>query len=307
MSIESPLVSIIVPTYNRAHCLERALKSAQAQDYSNWEFIISDDGSTDETYELAQKLAMEEPRIVLLPRAESNQGAAVARNQAMEMARGKYLALLDSDDEWLPGKLRCQVATMENAGELVGICFTGAKIVKNGGPHFAYDIPQKKWEKDPLKFLISGLLPFTTSTTMLTKKCVEEVGLMSPELKRGQDIDYFLRVFLVGFGLLTIQNVFTVMNLETKKTQCLPKMLVKCRFFITHYYSSILKKRGKSFANLFAGHLEQEIVDVGFRELHWLTAFCAMIRSFRYSPTHAFCSLPRNLKSFCCGFYYVHK
>lgn len=296
-----PLVSVIVPTFNRAHCLERALSSVQAQDYANWEFIVADDASTDGTYELAKKLALSELRVSVLPRAECNQGSAAARNRAMAAARGKYLALLDSDDEWLPGKLTRQVAVMEAADESVGICFTGAKILKNGGPRFALDIPKKEWEKDPLAYFATGRMPFTTSTTMLRRRCVEIVGLMDQSLRRGQDIDYFLRIFLADIGLLTIQDVFTVMNLETRKSLLYEKAKFRQKTFMDKYYSVLRQRRGAWLARRFAGDLWQYVADRGLREHHYFGALLALGKSAMYHPGNALCSIKQDVKAFLCG------
>ena len=296
-----PLVSVIVPTFNREHCLERALKSVQMQDYANWEFIVADDASTDGTYELAEKLAHSEPRVRVLPRAERNQGAAAARNRAMTAAQGKYLALLDSDDEWLPGKLTRQVAAMEAADESVGICFTGAKILKNGGPRFALDIPRKEWEKDPLAYIAIGHLPFTTSTTMLKRECFENVGGMELALRRGQDAEFFMRIFFNGFGLITIQDVYTVMNLETRKSRLYDKACQRQKFLMDRYYQPIKERRGTGLARRFASQLCPDVADRALRERHYIGAFCELWKSMFYHPANSFGSFKRDVKAFLCG------
>lgn len=301
LSGEHPLVSVIVPTFNREHCLERALKSVQAQDYTEWEFVIADDASTDGTYELAEKLAEAEPRIRLLPRAERNQGAASARNRAMAAAKGKYLALLDSDDEWLPGKLSRQVAAMEAADESVGICFTGAKILKNGGPRFALDIPKKEWEADPLSYIAIGHLPFTTSTTMLKRECFAKVGGMELSLRRGQDAEFFMRIFFNGFGLTTIQEVYTVMNLETRKSRLYDKARQRKQFLMDKYYGPLTERRGRALAKRFASQLCQDVADRALREHHYFGAICELWGSLIYHPGNALGSFKRDVKAFLCG------
>lgn len=109
------LVSIITPTYNCGRFIGRTIESAEAQTYSNWEMIIVDDRSTDDTKEIVARYQKEDPRIryYLL---EVNSGAAVARTRAMEEAKGAYMAFLDSDDIWMPDKLERQLAFMEEKG-----------------------------------------------------------------------------------------------------------------------------------------------------------------------------------------------
>ncbi|MBR6703261.1 MAG: glycosyltransferase family 2 protein [Clostridia bacterium] len=106
------LVSIITPTYNCAKFIARTLDSVQAQTYQNWEMIIVDDRSQDNTKEIVEEYSKNDARIQyhLL---DENSGAAVARTTAMKLAKGAYMAFLDSDDIWLPEKLEKQIAWME--------------------------------------------------------------------------------------------------------------------------------------------------------------------------------------------------
>ena len=103
-----PLVSIILPTYNRADTIQRAIASVQAQTYADWELIVVDDGSTDETVALIEGC---DPRLKLI--RQQNQGTAGARNTALRASTGAYIAFLDSDDEWLPHHLELCVGFLE--------------------------------------------------------------------------------------------------------------------------------------------------------------------------------------------------
>ena len=122
----SKLVSIIVPTYNCAKFIGRTIESAQAQTYRNWEMIIVDDRSTDNTKEIVEQYIRNDSRIQyhLL---DVNSGAAVARTTAMKLARGDYMAFLDSDDLWLPDKLEKQIAFMD-ANDYAFSCTAYAQI-----------------------------------------------------------------------------------------------------------------------------------------------------------------------------------
>ncbi len=127
-----PAVSVITPCYNAAGTLARAVASVQAQSFADWEMIVSDDGSTDGSAALAERLAAGEPRLRLL-RWPGNSGAARARNRAIAAARGRYIAFLDADDEWLPEKLKRQIAFMQ--AEDVALCYTGFYRVRGGRRH----------------------------------------------------------------------------------------------------------------------------------------------------------------------------
>ena len=115
-------VSVITPAYNAAQVLARAVNSVQMQTLVDWEMIIVDDGSSDSTYALAQSLALGAPRVVVL-RHEAGQGAAAARNTALETARGRYIAFLDADDEWTSTKLAQQIEAMQAQG--AALSYTG--------------------------------------------------------------------------------------------------------------------------------------------------------------------------------------
>ena len=110
INFSGPLVTVIIPTYNRANQISRAIHSVQAQSYKHWELLIVDDASNDDTAKIISNIA--DSRIQYI-RHETNQGAAAARNTALAQAKGEYIAFLDSDDEWIPAKLEKQVIYFE--------------------------------------------------------------------------------------------------------------------------------------------------------------------------------------------------
>lgn len=103
-----PLVSIITPSYNCAEFIGETIKSIQSQTYENWEMLITDDCSTDNSYEIIKSFANEDDRIKLF-KFENNSGAGVARNNSIKEANGRYIAFCDSDDRWYPEKLEKQL------------------------------------------------------------------------------------------------------------------------------------------------------------------------------------------------------
>ncbi len=109
------MVSIIMPSYNCGRYIEASIRSVQAQTYSDWELIVVDDCNTDGSYEKVQAMQHDDPRIRLL-RQERRQGAATARNRALREAHGRWIAFLDSDDQWEPEKLERQVTFMQEHG-----------------------------------------------------------------------------------------------------------------------------------------------------------------------------------------------
>lgn len=126
----APAVSVITPCFNAAGTLSRTVASVRAQDFADWEMIISDDGSADDSLAVADRLAAADPRIRVLRWSGPNSGAARARNRALAVSRGRYIAFLDADDEWLPEKLSRQIGFMR--AENVAFSFTGFFREKDG-------------------------------------------------------------------------------------------------------------------------------------------------------------------------------
>jgi teichuronic acid biosynthesis glycosyltransferase TuaG len=112
--MRDPVVSIVMPAFNAASFIGEAIRSVQAQTFADWELLVVDDRSGDDTALVAQEYATADPRIQLI-RQDQNGGAARARNRATAVARGAFIAFLDADDQWLPDKLRVQLAAMQAA------------------------------------------------------------------------------------------------------------------------------------------------------------------------------------------------
>jgi len=124
------LVSVITPTYNCGKFIGATIASVQNQDYNNWEMIIVDDCSQDETKNIVTEIAAKDDRIKYFC-LEKNSGAAVARTKAMQLANGEYIAFLDSDDLWVPNKLTSQLAFMKDNGYAF-TCTAYEQIDENG-------------------------------------------------------------------------------------------------------------------------------------------------------------------------------
>lgn len=129
MGIEE-LVSVVVPSYNRAYCLAATVDSALAQTYTNLEVLVVDDGSTDDTADVVARRYRHEPRVRYL--RQRNEGVSSARNHGLREARGGYVALLDSDDRWFPWKIEAQVRCLE-AFPRAGMVWTDMDAVDESG------------------------------------------------------------------------------------------------------------------------------------------------------------------------------
>jgi glycosyltransferase involved in cell wall biosynthesis len=124
------LISVVIPTYNRAYCISRAIRSALCQTYSRLEVIVVDDGSDDNTEEVVSKIAAADNRLVYT--SQNHAGVGAARNHGMRIAKGEYVALLDSDDSWEPWKLEIQAACLAAHPELALVCTDMAAVNAQG-------------------------------------------------------------------------------------------------------------------------------------------------------------------------------
>ena len=215
-SMPAPKVSVIIPTYNRVAVLYYALYSVLNQTLQDFEVFVIDDASTDATQEFME--GINDPRVHYI-RFETNQKAAAARNAGMERARGKYIAFLDSDDEWWPTKLERQVQILDGLSEEWGCCYGGAYVNKVGGltSHRVFR-PTKSGYL--VKDLLMGKLVVWTPTFMFRRSCLEHVDLMDIALVRSQDVDFYVRL-LEKYKMAAMEeplvNIYLVLNKNLAK------------------------------------------------------------------------------------------
>jgi len=179
-------VSVVLPTYNRGWIIGQAIDSVLDQDYKNLELVVVDDGSIDDTPQLLSAFG-DRLRII----RQENQGVSAARNAGIRAATGELIALLDSDDTWLPGKVTAQVAFfMANPAAL--ICQTEEIWIRNG----VRVNPGKRHRKEAgMIFERSlALCLVSPSAVMMRKSLLDEVGLFDESLPACEDYDLWLRI-----------------------------------------------------------------------------------------------------------------
>lgn len=183
-----PTVSVVIPTYNRASVLSRAINSVLSQSFEDLELVIVDDGSTDETEEVIR--SYDDPRIEYI-RFEVNKGANTARKTGIEAAKGRYISFLDSDDKWLPSKVEQQVKRFNTGSKDVGLVYTGVRFVNNSGE--TVGISKATTEGDVFNQMLCDNFVGTFSAAMIDTKILDKVGFPDPEVGSGQDWEYFTR------------------------------------------------------------------------------------------------------------------
>jgi GT2 family glycosyltransferase len=229
IEMNAGLVSVIVPTYNRANCLAQAVESVFAQTYGDVEVLLIDDGSTDDTPGLVERRWGAEPRLRYL--RQENRGVSAARNLGLRSARGAYIALLDSDDSWMPWKLEAQLACLAAFPD-AGMVWTDMQATDPDGrivdPRYLRTMyhayrwftPEHLFRTtrplaqilnpvpdalrtatvrygDIFSPMLMGNLVHT-STVLLRRTRLEQVGTFDESMRTGEDYDFHLRTCRAG-------------------------------------------------------------------------------------------------------------
>ncbi len=176
-----PLVSIIVPVYNAGRFIDETIQTVLDQTYTNWELLLVDDKSTDNSMKLIRPYASKDNRIKLLSNKQ-NSGAAISRNKGIDAATGRFIAFLDADDLWLPMKLQKQVPFMKERD--CAFSFTGYEFANAAGD------PNGKKVHVPATITYKQALKNTTISTItvmfdMTKLTKSDIHM--PNIRRGQD------------------------------------------------------------------------------------------------------------------------
>ena len=183
----SPTVSVILPTYNRASLLPRAVESVLSQTFSNWELFIVDDGSTDETPAVVRSY-LADPRIHFLKKKHEG-SAGKSRNAGMRLAKGKYVAFLDDDDLFLPEKLKRQVAWMD-AHPAVGLLYSLIQVVDTEMNPLKV-VPENP-ERSFLELFRENFIQ--VPTVLARRRCFDRVGFFDESLPGSEDYFLWLKI-----------------------------------------------------------------------------------------------------------------
>ena len=259
-----PIVSIILPTYNRSLFIKSAIQSALEQTYADYELIVVDDGSTDDTVSLVKEFT--DDRLIYVAHNQ-NKGAAAARNTGMRLSRGQYIAFLDSDDTWHRQKLEKQIQFLMSQPELGG-CVTSYRLVFE-----KYSIIREVLiEDDFYKQSLRGCNLSPGTTLLFRKDCLEKVGFQNEILKRFEDWEWQIRfarcykwqrvpVVLadiraghtvnfktVKHALCLFENLITEVSVKNKK-------IIKMAIYYELFYAACKSFLWKSALNYFVKSL----------------------------------------------------
>jgi glycosyltransferase involved in cell wall biosynthesis len=191
-----PTVSVIVPTFNRSKLVVNAIQSVLCQTYQDYEIIVVDDGSTDDTEE-ALRPYMDRIRYVY----QENLGASAAQNKGVQLARGKWISILASDDLWLPTKLEAQLNAVASLGKEFGACFTNCDFFGNthvtpsafelAGLH--EEVPFGPLE-EPFKFILAPHAAIYVQSLLVLRSLVEYPNGFDERIVVSEDTDLLFRL-----------------------------------------------------------------------------------------------------------------
>lgn len=235
-AVTCPKVSVIIPAFNAAKTLIRAIDSVRRQNIHALEIIVIDDGSIDDTAEVLKNSIQAGEQIRLI-RMHKNSGVSAARNAGIQRARGKYLAFLDADDIWLPGKIQKQIGLMEQ-DPTITLISCNSRLVSESG----LELKVGHINRPPVDgidawktLLIYNFLP--TPTILTYRSLVEEIGGFDESLMVGEDLDLWIK--LAAIGKVTVINEV-----------------------LTHYYDSagsLMKRHSSETNSIVAPMLEKHI------------------------------------------------
>ncbi len=276
VAVDQPLVSVVIPAYNRAHLIGRAIGSVLAQTYRNFEIVVVDDASTDNLAGALSHIAHPELRCIA---HSHNRGAAAARNTGIAAATGEYVAFLDSDDVWYPQKLSVQVAAMrDQPPDVVGtVC--AYDCVKTGQPPRRI-VPD--WT--PPTFARAQLLGCTCGpgTTLLCRRDIfAKIGPYDETLRRLEDWDWLLRLAECGYRLLGSGDVLAWVAVGAGAARSdIDAALGRIR----ERHAAIISCEGAASHRCFAATLHLEAAAAAFAERAYGAAAIDMARSLALYP-----------------------
>lgn len=270
---KSPLISIIIPVYNRANVICNAIDSALKQSYRNIEIIVVDDCSTDNTLEIVKQYG---DKIIVIRHTE-NLHVSAARNTGMNKAQGEYIAFLDSDDEWYDNKIELQISFMqEHNYEISCTNFVSYYLNERG-------IEQKNrpYSEINLEDCLWGIYFAPGSTLLINKNILKKIGGYNIKYKRIEDWELFIRILSSGYKIGFLQkcttkiissNNITIYNLE-----------IYCNMLLKDSYE-ILNFLNKNYFQILKAGVYFELAVTCWKMKSYFKSLIYLLKSFYFKP-----------------------
>ncbi len=248
---KAPKVTVVIPAYNAIGYIAETMETLLAQTYQDFEVVVVNDGSTDDTPQWVSKLSQKEPKVRLI--SQANKGLPGARNTGIKESRGEYIAILDADDLWESTKLQKQVDSLDSNPE-AGLCYTWTALAddqgKATGRVVASHAEGNVWEQlTEMNIVCCG------STPMIRRHCFETVGFFSEDLRFSEDWDMWLRIAAqYSFVVVKEPLIRYRQHLNNMSKKC-PEMLETSRVLIERNFASApteyLHLRNRSYGCIY--------------------------------------------------------
>lgn len=286
-SSESPLVSVVIPTYNRRSTIVEAVESVLRQDVHDIEVLVIDDGSTDGTFELLAQQFGSSIHVVRKP----NGGVASARNEGVRLSRGKWIAFLDSDDVWMPGKLKYQLGQLsENKGAIAHFCNARFSSQDGDGPSLTElrgietATSCLVFERPIVPVLQYGQLFLQC---FIVESRIAKLYSFDPLLKMSEDRDYILNIASNGPFIIGSEELVQIRRIPSDLNALTVLGKTKLEHYTIEAYRSVLRtskltpEETKYIRSLVSGLLYDQSQSVG---CSFLRSISLNLRAFMTAP-----------------------
>jgi glycosyltransferase involved in cell wall biosynthesis len=276
-----PRVSVLVPAYNAARYLPAAIDSVVCQTYADWELILVDDGSTDETRSVVHSyvatLGMKLRYVY-----QSNRGLPAARNTGIREAQGEFIAILDADDVWLPTRLARGVAVMDSS-PCVGLVHSRVARINVDGDIVGYLGFLRKYQAGKIAVgIYTRRANVLCPTVLFRKQCLDVVGLFDETMRATEDRDLWFRI-AERYEIAYIDEILAHSRVTPGSMSSDPNRMLKAQLFFVHKH---YKNRGCGWVALqkALGQIYREQGDCFFSRGQLLKSIGHYFRSVLHNP-----------------------
>lgn len=227
-----PAISVIIPAYNAAKTIAETIDSVRQQTIADWELILVDDGSTDNTWEIVE--AIDESRLKII--STPNGGVAQARNLGIVEARGIYIAFLDADDLWVSDKLERQLQALEQHSEAIAVYSWTCFMDEQQDGYVYHASPKYQYAGDVYPRLLQGDFIHSGSNILVCRQALSQVGGFDPDCNGCEDWDMWLRLAVIGHFAVVPQHQILYRRAVGSATSNVEQMYQQALFTIDKAY-----------------------------------------------------------------------